>query len=110
MTKAEIALTAVSCVLFVAALIITFIVYYYKIKAYVTEHMADEIADAEEGADETDGKGQEQLEKVVEDLYRLVPKILQPFITEKLLTKIVQLVFNGMKKFAEKQAKKTISE
>lgn len=95
----EIILTIVFAVLSIAGILVS---YYFYIKGKITKAIADEVDNAE--TDDTEGPKKKA--EVITQLQKLIPAVLKPFITYKMLDALVQSVFDGIERYAKKQVEK----
>lgn len=84
----------------VAAVVLAFVGYYFYVKNKIQAALNGEINDEENS--EAEAKHQE----VVERLQALVPAVLKPFLTQKVLTALVQAAFDKIEEYAAKQVAK----
>lgn len=84
----------------VAAVVLAFVGYYFYVKNKIQAALNGEINDEENS--EAEAKRQE----VVERLQALVPAVLKPFLTQKVLTALVQAAFDKIEEYAAKQVAK----
>ena len=97
--KIEYIISLVFGILFIIG---TLLSYFFYIKEKIIKQINGEIDKAED----LDVKGSEKMAEVVSQLKQIIPAIFKPFITDKLLESLVQLAFDGIESYAEKQAKK----
>lgn len=91
----------ISIVLGVVSVALSFLGYYFAVRAKLEAAAAGAV----EGA-EADGKsGEEKLRDAVRTVSALVPAALKPFIREPLITRIVQAAFDKIEAYAKKQVK-----
>ena len=64
------------------------------------------IADEVDNAETDDTEGPKKKAEVITQLQKLIPAVLKPFITYKMLDALVQTVFDGIERYAKKQVKK----
>lgn len=95
----EIILTVVFAVLSIVGILVS---YYFYVKNKITKAIADEVDNAE--IDDVEGPAKK--EEVIAQLQKLIPAVLKPFITYKMLDALVQTVFDGIERYAKKQVKK----
>lgn len=76
--------------------------YYFHVKAKIYAATENAVNNAEQD----DKTAAEKMSLAVEQLYSIVPTALKPFITRKVLEKIVQAAFDKIEEYAKKQAKK----
>lgn len=79
---------------------------YLKTKGKLKEQAAGFIADAEEQYKDSTKAGGQKFEWAVEQLYGLVPKVLKPVITRKMVSQIVQFAFEKGEAYAQLQLDK----
>lgn len=87
----------------VAAVVLAFVGYYFYVKNKIQAALNGEINDEENSEAKAEAKRQE----VVERLQALVPAVLKPFLTQKVLTALVQAAFDKIEEYAAKQVAKT---
>lgn len=98
--------TILSIVFAILTIVGTFVSYYFCIKNKITAQIAAGIDEVE-----IDGKaGEEKKAEVVEQLKKLIPKILKPFFTTKMLDALVEKIFASVKSYAMKKAQEQIKE
>lgn len=93
-------LTVVFAILTIAGILVS---YYFYVKNKITKAIADEVDNAE--IDDVEGPAKKA--EVIAQLQKLIPAVLKPFITYKMLDELVQTVFDGIERYAKKQVKKT---
>lgn len=76
--------------------------YYFHVKAKVYAATESAVNDAEQ----EDKTATEKMEFAVNEIYCIVPAVLKPLFTRKVIEKIVQKAFDKIEEYAEKQAKK----
>ena len=76
--------------------------YYFYVKNKITKAIADEVDNAE--IDDVEGPAKKA--EVIAQLQKLIPAVLKPFITYKMLDALVQTVFDGIERYAKKQVEK----
>lgn len=81
------------------------ITYYVDTKNRIQDKINGEIAKAE-GTGEV---GAVKMAYVVENIYKIVPKIMRPIFTKKVIEKIAQKAFDKIEEYAEKRAKEDIN-
>lgn len=86
----------------VAAVVLAFVGYYFYVKNKIQAALNGEINDEENSEAKAEAKRQE----VVERLQALVPAVLKPFLTQKVLTALVQAAFDKIEEYAAKQVAK----
>lgn len=92
--------TILSIVFAILTIIGTFVSYYFYIKNKITAQIAAGIDNVE-----IDGKaGEEKKAEVIEQLKKLVPKVLKPFFTSAVLDSLVEQIFASVKSYAIKKA------
>ena len=92
--------TILSIVFAILTIIGTFVSYYFYIKTKITAQIAAGIDNVE-----IDGKaGEEKKAEVIEQLKKLVPKVLKPFFTTAVLDSLVEQIFASVKSYAIKKA------
>ena len=82
---------------------------YLKTKENLKEQAAGFIADAEEKYKDATKAGGQKFEWAVGQLYGLVPKVLKPLITRKVVGKIVQFAFEKGETYAKIQLDKLVN-
>lgn len=95
----------INVVLAIAAVVLAFVGYYFYVKNKILATLNGEISDEENSKAKAEAKRQE----VVERLQALVPAVLRPFLTQKVLTALVQAAFDKIEEYAAKQAAKQAS-
>lgn len=90
----------------IAAVVLAFVGYYFYVKNKIQAALNGEINDEENSEAQAEAKRQE----VVERLQSLVPAVLKPFLTQKVLTALVQAAFDKIEEYAEKQAVKKVQK
>ena len=75
---------------------------YFYVKNKITKAIADEVDNAE--IDDVEGPAKKA--EVIAQLQKLIPAVLKPFITYKMLDALVQTVFDGIERYAKKQVEK----
>lgn len=95
----EIILTVVFAILSIAGILVS---YYFYVKNKITKAIADEV----DSAEIDDATGPEKKAEVIAQLQKLIPAVLKPFITYKMLDALVQTVFDGIERYAKKQVEK----
>ena len=98
MTVSEI----INIVLVALTIISTAIGYYFKVKQTITNKINGLINEAED----TDAIGAEKMEKVVNDLYYLVPVPYRGVLNKDVIQKMVQFAFDKIEAYAQKQVEK----
>ena len=81
---------------------VTFLSYYLSIKNKISQEALKAINTAEDS--ELDGAEKKRL--AVEQVKKLVPTVLRPFITDDLINTLVQMTFDEIKAYAIKQSTK----
>lgn len=76
--------------------------YYFYVKSKINAAVSDSINDAEN----LDISGDAKKAEAVAQLAAIVPAVLKPFISEKMLATIVQAAFDKIEAYAKKQIKK----
>jgi len=79
-----------------------FVSYYFHIKSKITK-AATESIDKAEVSDKT---GEEKFKEAVDLVMALIPTVAKPFFSRKFVENIVQMAFDSIKSFAEKQNSK----
>jgi len=102
MTTAQI----IDIVLGVVAVLVSFVGYYFYIRAKINKAATDAINDAEE----PDKIGEEKLEAAVEQIYALVPAILKPILNKTFIAQLIQEAFNKIEEYAKKQLAKKVNK
>jgi hypothetical protein len=90
-------------ILSVAVILIS---YYLSVKNKINSIAGDAINKAEDLSD----IGEEKMKMVVAQVKTIIPPILRMAFNDEFLEQIVQELFDKMKKFAEKRAKKNASQ
>lgn len=86
----------------VLSIIGVFLSYYFSVKAKIYSATEDAVNKAEQ-----DNKtATEKMEYAVEQIYSLVPAILKPFFSKKVIRVIVQKAFDKIEEYAQKQVDK----
>ncbi len=98
----EILQIILNVLLAIAAVVLAFVGYYFYVKNKIQAALNGEISDEENSKAKAEAKRQE----VVERLQALVPGVLRPFLTQKVLTALVQAAFDKIEEYAKKQAVK----
>ena len=98
MTTAQI----IDIVLGVLAVLISFVGYYFYIRAKINKAATDAVNDAEE----PDKIGAEKLEAAVDQVYALVPAVLKPILNKTIIAQLIQEAFNKIEAYAKKQIAK----
>lgn len=97
----------INIVLTIAAVVLAFVGYYFYIKNKILATLNGEISDEEDSK----AKAEAKLQEVVERLQPLVPTVLKPLLTQKVLEALVQAAFDKIEEYAAKQvAKKSNSQ
>lgn len=90
----------------IVALVLVFVAlcvgYYFYIKSKINEAVSGSINDAES----LEAGGEAKKAEAVTQLSALVPAVLKPFITDKMLGAIVQAAFDKIEAYAKKQIQK----
>lgn len=94
-------------IVFAVLTVIVGLISYYL---YIRNKIQQAIASGIDNAEELEEIGAEKMATVISGLKQLIPAMFRPFITDNLLESLVQAVFDSMKAFAEKQAKKQVEE
>lgn len=89
----------------IAAVVLAFVGYYFYVRNKIQAALNGEISDEENSEAKAEAKRQE----VVDRLQALVPAVLKPFLTQKVLTALVQAAFDKIEEYAKKQAAKKAS-
>ena len=92
----------INIVLAIAAVVLAFIGYYFYIKNKILATLNGEISDEEDSK----AKAEAKLQEVVERLQPLVPTVLKPLLTQKVLEALVQAAFDKIEEYAAKQVAK----
>ena len=95
----ELILTIVSSVITVAAAILG---YYQHIK----KRLEEEALNAINKAEETDKIGAEKMQDAIKMVYDMIPAVVRPFISEKMVELVIQSVFDKVEDYARKQSEK----
>lgn len=88
-------------VLAVLSVVFAFVAFYFDTKNKVLAQANAEISNAED----TGKKKAEKMAYVVDQLKKIVPKVLRFILTDKALEKIVQAAFDKIEEYAKKQKK-----
>lgn len=79
------------------------VTYYLDVKKKILESVNDKVNEAEDTGE--DGKA--KMAMVVNEIYtKIVPTVLKPVFNKKVLEKLVQVAWEKIEKYAEKQAEK----
>lgn len=98
--------TILSIVFAILTIVGTFVSYYFYIKNKITAQITAGIDEVE-----IDGKaGEEKKAEVVEQLKKLIPKVLKPFFTTSMLDALVEKIFASVKSYATKKAQEQAKE
>ena len=95
-------MTIVSVVLGILAIVGSLFSYYFYVKKKLSEAIAGQIDEAEK----TDQCGAEKKAQVIEQLKKLIPAFLKPFISDAILDAMVQAAFDKIEEYAKKQVEK----
>lgn len=87
-----------------------FIVTYLKSKQNLLKKAGEFINKAEEDYASVSKAGQEKFNWVVATLHSLLPAPMRLFISEQVISEIVQRVFDSMAEFATKQLDKVVED
>ena len=101
--KIEYVLTALSILFTFIAVVIS---YYQYVKKIIEQNALDSINKVED----LDKAGEEKLADAVELVYAMVPAVVKPFISKKMIEVTIQTVFDKVQEFAQKQVDKEVSE
>lgn len=82
---------------------------YFKKRVEIIEQAKAAINAAEQAYEDVSKAGGKKMEFCVDYLYTLVPVALKPFITRDLIQKWVQMAFDSMAAFADKQLDKLLN-
>lgn len=96
----ELILTTISSIVTIIA---TIIGYYEHIK----KKLEQEALNAINKAEETDKVGTEKMQDAIKMIYDMIPAVARPFISEKIIERVVQNVFDKVEEYAQKQLKKS---
>lgn len=97
----------INILLALATIAFGFISYYLEIK----HKMQKEINGYIDAAEDTGEDGDRKMEMVVDKLYfDIVPVVLRPFLTKKVIESIVQAAFDKIEDYAKKQVEKDKSK
>lgn len=94
----------------VALVILGYIVSYLKARSDLISKAATYINVAEENYKSFTKAGNQKFEFVVDTLYNWCPAPLKIFITRKMISDIVQKVFDQIQEFANKQLDKAVDK
>lgn len=89
----------------IAAVVLAFVGYYFYVRNKIQAALNGEISDEEN----SEAKAKAKRQEVVDRLQVLVPAVLRPFLTQKVLTALVQAAFDKIEEYAKKQATKKAS-
>ncbi len=92
-------LTVIFAILAVAGI---FLSYYFHVKAKIYS----ETENAVNNAEQDDKVAAEKMTLAVDQIYGIVPTVLKPLFTRKVIEKIVQKAFDRIEEYAKKQKKK----
>ena len=95
-----------SIVMTVLTVISTVVGYYFNIKQKLLDAVNGKIDEAE--IDELDGE--QKMEYVVSELYKLVPATYRGIFNKSFIKKLVQKAFDKIENYAEKQVNKKTSK
>lgn len=90
------------CILAILLVASTFLTYYLKVKSAIEREAIGAINNAEN----TEKMGEEKMKQAIEQVNKVVPPFLKPIFNDELLEMVIQIAFEEMKEFAEKQVKK----
>lgn len=94
-------MTVCFIIMSVIAILLVFVAYYFKIKAVIKGNIPDAI----ESAEQMDKIGAEKMQEAYEQIIALVPTMFKPFFSETVVKGFIQIAFDKIKAFAEKQNK-----
>ena len=100
--KAETVSTIITILLGILAVVVSFLSYYFYIRAKINAATEDAVNNAEQD----DKTATEKMTLAVDQIYSIVPIAFKPFITKKTIQAIVQKAFDSIEAYAEKQKKK----
>lgn len=86
----------------ILAVLGVFVSYYFYIRSKVFAATEDAVNNAEQD----DKVAEEKMELAVNQIYSIVPAFLKPFFTKEAIKGIVQMAFDKIEAYAEKQKKK----
>ena len=89
-------------VLVLLSVVLACVTYYLDIKRKLQEKVNGEIANAED----LEKLGEEKMSYVVNQLKGIVPKVARFIFTDKVLETLVQVAFDKMEEYAQKQVSK----
>ncbi len=92
----------ITVILAILAILGYFLSYYF----YVKEKIYKATENAVNTAEQDDKTATEKMELAVGQIYALVPVPLKPFLTKKVIEKIVQKAFDEIEEYAQKQVEK----
>ena len=79
--------------------------YYFYVKSKINAAVSGSINDAEK----SEINGEAKKAEAVAQLSAIVPAVLKPFISEKMIDAIVQAAFDKIEAYAKKQNKKKVA-
>ena len=94
--------TIITIIMTVLSIVGVFLSYYFNIKAKIHAATAGAVDDAEQN----DKTATEKMDYAVSQIYSLVPTVLKPFFTKKVIQSIVQKAFDKIEEYAQKQVDK----
>lgn len=75
--------------------------YYFHVKAKVYAETENAVNDAEQD----DKTAAEKMQFAVDHIYSVIPAVLKPFFTRKVVERIIQKAFDKIEEYAKKQKK-----
>lgn len=95
----ELILTVVSSITSIVAIVVG----YYQ---YTKKKIEKEALDAINKAEDSDKVGEEKMKEAVETVYSMLPAVIKPFVSEKMVETLIQGVFDKVEDYARKQLEK----
>lgn len=95
----ELILTVVSSITSIVAIVVG----YYQ---YTKKKIEKEALDAINKAEDSDKIGEEKMKEAVETVYSMLPAVIKPFVSEKMVETLIQGVFDKVEEYARKQLEK----
>ena len=87
-------------VIAVLTVVSAIVIYYLAVRGKLSGAILEAIV----GVEDLDAVGEEKKRQAVATVYAVVPAVLKPFITERVLENLIQITFDRVKEFAEKQS------
>lgn len=94
--------TIITIITTLLSIVGVFLSYYFSIKAKIHAATESAVNDAEQD----DKTAVEKMNYAVEQIHSLVPTMLKPFFTKKVIQSIVQKAFDKIEEYAQKQVDK----